>query len=133
FCQSAPGQPLDDEDVAELVLASNEAISNIMKHAYGGDRDQLLNIEADAFADRVSVRLRHVGSPFSPDAAPAPDFDGSRESGFGAYMIASSVDEVKYYRDTNGRSCVSLFKKPSHRRQPQEHSPWTRVSNSAAT
>jgi phosphoserine phosphatase RsbU/P len=125
FCHGVPGTPLDDDAIAELELAANEAASNIMKHAYSGDRDQLIRIEGDAFADRVAVRLRHLGSPFSPDAAPAPQFNGSRESGFGAYMIASSVDEVKYYRDASGRNCVALFKKPRARRAPQEQHTWS--------
>jgi sigma-B regulation protein RsbU (phosphoserine phosphatase) len=125
FCRDLPGEPLDDDAVAELVLAANEATSNIMKHAYGGDRDQLIIVEADAFADRVSVRMRHLGSPFSPQSVPAPQFNGSRESGFGAYMIESSVDEVTYYRDTSGRSCVALFKKARHARKAQEHLSWS--------
>lgn len=121
FCRRAPAAPLDDDSIGELVLAANEAASNIMKHAYAGDADQLITIEADAYTDRVAVRLRHLGSPFSPDSAPAPQFDGSRESGFGAYIIASSVDEVKYYRDSDGRSCVALFKKPRLTPGRQEH------------
>lgn len=115
FCHGVPGEPLDDDAIAALELAANEAASNIMKHAYSGDRDQLIRIEGDAFADRVAVRLRHLGSPFSPDTAPAPQFNGTRESGFGAYIIASSVDEVKYYRDASGRNCVALFKKTGAR------------------
>jgi sigma-B regulation protein RsbU (phosphoserine phosphatase) len=125
FCRGLPRELLDDDAIAELVLAANEAASNIMKHAYGGDRDQLIILEADAFADRVSVRMRHLGSPFTPHAVPAPQFNGSRESGFGAYMIESSVDEVTYYRDTSGRSCVALFKKARHARQAQEHLSWS--------
>jgi sigma-B regulation protein RsbU (phosphoserine phosphatase) len=124
FCRGLPGAPLDDDAIAELVLATNEAISNIMKHAYGGDRDQLIIIEGDAFAELVSVRMRHLGSPFTPHAVPTPQFNGSRESGFGAYMIESSVDEVTYYRDTSGRSCVALFKKARRARKAQEQPSW---------
>jgi anti-sigma regulatory factor (Ser/Thr protein kinase) len=96
-----------------------------MKHAYAGDRDQLIRIEGDAFTDRVAVRLRHLGSPFSPDAVPAPEFNGSRDSGFGAYIIASSVDEVKYYRDASGRNCVALFKKHRSRPAAEEQTVWS--------
>lgn len=125
FCRKLPGARLGDDGIAQLVLAANEAASNIMKHAYGGDRDQLISIEADAFADQIAVKLRHLGSPFAPGSAPPPLFDGARESGFGAYIIASSVDEVKYYRDTSGRSCVALIKKLAPGRGTQEHTTWT--------
>jgi phosphoserine phosphatase RsbU/P len=128
FCAQISAAPLDAAAVAELELAANEAVSNIMKHAYSGESDQLIRIEADAFADGVSVRLRHLGSPFSPETAPAPQFDGSRESGFGMYIIRSSVDEVKYYRDANGRSCIALFKKHTRKITREEKSRWTLAS-----
>jgi anti-sigma regulatory factor (Ser/Thr protein kinase) len=56
------------------------------------------------------IRLRHLGDPFDPSTAPPPALDGSRESGFGAYIIAQSVDEVRYYRDERGRNCIVLTK-----------------------
>lgn len=111
FCQNAPGLPLDSAATAELELAVNEAASNIMKHAYAGYQDQPIRIDADAYADRISVRLRHVGSPFEPQRAPEPPLNATRESGFGTFIIARSVDEVRYYRDASGRNCVALVKR----------------------
>jgi anti-sigma regulatory factor (Ser/Thr protein kinase) len=128
FCSEIPGRPLDEVALAELELAANEAASNIIKHAYAGATDQLIRIEADAFVDNIAVRLRHFGTPFSPEKAPAPDFNGSRESGFGAYIIRSSVDEVKYYRDANGKNCVALFKNHTRKADGEETSRWTLAS-----
>ena len=101
---------LDDDSVNALELAVNEAASNIMKHAYDGRRDQWIHLEAEAFPGRVSIRLRHLGKPFDPSEAAAPAFDGSRDSGFGAYIIMRSVDEARYYRDERGRNCIALTK-----------------------
>jgi anti-sigma regulatory factor (Ser/Thr protein kinase) len=67
-------------------------------------------VEAEAFPDHVSIRLHHFGDPFDPSEAPPPPLDGSRDSGFGAYIITRSVDEVRYYRDERGRNCVALVK-----------------------
>ena len=89
FCHQLPGAPLDEESVAELELAVNEAASNIMKHAYHGRADQWIHLEAEAFPDRVSIRLHHLGDPFDPSAVPLPALDGSRESGFGVYLITT--------------------------------------------
>lgn len=123
FCRDLPGQPLDETEIAALELAVNEAASNVMKHAYACHGDQPIQIDADAYADRVSVRLRHVGSPFQPEAVQQPVFNGTRESGFGAFMIARSVDDVRYYRDATGRNCVALVK---NRKQTHlESKPWT--------
>lgn len=110
FCASLPENPLDHASADALELAVNEAASNIMKHAYHGRADQPIQIEADAFPGYVSIRLHHFGDPFDPSVAPPPRLDGSRESGFGAYIISRSVDQVRYCRDDRGRNCVALTK-----------------------
>ena len=110
FCRNLPGPPLDEDSVAALELAVNEAASNIMKHAYHGREDQPIHLEAEAFPGRIAIQLHHLGDAFAPSTAPPPPLDGSRDSGFGAYIIARSVDEVRYYRDERGRNCIALVK-----------------------
>ena len=110
FCCNLPGSLLDEDRLAELELAVNEAASNIMKHAYHARTDQWIHLEAEAFPGRVSIRLHHLGDPFDPSAVPPPPLDGSRESGFGIYLITRSVDDVGYYRDERGRNCITLVK-----------------------
>ena len=88
----------------------NEAASNIMKHAYHGRADQRIQLEAEACPDRVSIRLHHLGDSFDPAGVAPPALDGSRESGFGVYLITRSVDEVRYSRDDRGRNCIALVK-----------------------
>jgi sigma-B regulation protein RsbU (phosphoserine phosphatase) len=115
FCTAVPGAQIDEVSANSLELAVNEAVSNIMKHAYHGRRDQSIRIEAEAFESHILIRLFHLGDPFNPATVAAPPLDGSRESGFGAWIIARSVDEVRYYGDERGRHCVALklLRKPS--------------------
>ena len=110
FSRMVPDGLLDEKDVAALELAVNEAASNIMKHAYHGRADQRIQLEADTFPGRVSIRLHHLGDSFDPAGVPTPALDGSRESGFGVYLIKESVDEVRHFRDDRGRNCVALVK-----------------------
>jgi PAS domain S-box-containing protein len=113
FCFTLPGSPLDEDRVAELELAVNEAASNVMKHAYHGRADQRIHLEAEAFPDHVAVRLHHLGDPLDPldpSAVHQPSFDGYHESGFGIYLLTKSVDEVRYYRDERGGNCIALVK-----------------------
>ncbi|HUJ49239.1 MAG TPA: PAS domain S-box protein [Bryobacteraceae bacterium] len=114
FCSRLPGAPLDEESAGALELAVNEAVSNVMKHAYHGRAGQCIHVEAEAFPSHLAFRLHHFGDPFDPSAALPPPLDGSRDSGFGAYIITRSVDQVRYYRDDRGRNCVVLikFRKP---------------------
>ncbi len=110
FCRNLPGPPLDEDGVAALELAVNEAAANIMKHAYHGREDRSIHLEAEAFPGRLAIHLHHFGDAFDPSTAPPPSVDGSRDSGFGVYIIARSVDEVTYYHDERGRNCVALVK-----------------------
>lgn len=110
FCE-ALGDPVPDEDVVDaLVLAANEAASNIMLHAYHGRTDQSIHVEAAALPEAIVLKFQHLGEGFDPATLAPPVLDGTRESGFGTYMIARSVDQVRYYRDERGRNCVSLMK-----------------------
>ena len=109
FC-STLSPPPTEETTAALALAIDEAASNVIKHAYGGREDQQIQLRLEAFEDRVAARLRYLGAPFDPSLVPAPALDGSRESGFGVYLIAHSVDRVRYYRDDLERSCIHFEK-----------------------
>jgi sigma-B regulation protein RsbU (phosphoserine phosphatase) len=110
FCRNLPGPPLDEDSVGALELAVDEAASNIMKHAYHGREDQPIHLEAEAFPCRLAIELHHFGDAFDPSTAPPPSLDGSRDSGFGVYIVARSVDEVRYYPDERGGNCVLLVK-----------------------
>jgi len=101
---------LDEDGVIQLELAVNEAASNIMRHAHRGRAGENIQIEADAFGDRIAVRLYYQGEAFDPGTVQPPVFDGSREGGFGVYIITQSVDEVHYSRDPLGRNCIALVK-----------------------
>ncbi len=120
-CRHTAAPALSEADVAALELAVNEAASNIITHAYHGRSDGTIQIDADIFPDHVTIHLRHLGDPFEPERVRPPAFDGSRESGFGCYLIAQCVDEVAYYRDEHGRHCIALTKRhhdPSRTRIP---------------
>jgi phosphoserine phosphatase RsbU/P len=109
FCRALPPPALTEDRIAQLQLAVTEAASNIARHAYRGQAGKPIQLEADAFADRIVLRLYHTGESFDPNRVPPPVFDGSREGGFGVYIIAQSVDEVRYFRDERGRNCVCLI------------------------
>lgn len=111
ICRRAPGPAVSDDRIAQLELAVTEAASNVMKHAYHGRPGELIQLRAEVFADRFAVLLRHHGEAFDPQKVRAPSFDGSRESGFGVYIIRQSVDEVRYYHDDLGWNCIALVKK----------------------
>jgi anti-sigma regulatory factor (Ser/Thr protein kinase) len=110
FCQALPHAPFDDDNLASLELAVTEVCSNIIKHAYHGQPGQPIYLQANHLPGCVTILLRHSGEPLDTSKVATPAFDGSRQSGFGIYLIAQCVDEVRYYSDEEGKICIALTK-----------------------
>jgi serine/threonine-protein kinase RsbW len=55
-----------------------------------------IEIEIDLGEDRLTLRLRDNGMSFDPRTAPFPDLDALPESGMGAFIIMSFMDQVTY-------------------------------------
>jgi anti-sigma regulatory factor (Ser/Thr protein kinase) len=113
-CQQVWQGPADTEPINRLELAVDEAATNVILHSYQGQTDQRIELIVEVDAEQASVTLLHCGRAFDPQAVPPPVFDGSRESGFGLYLIRQSVDDVQYFRHEDGRNGVRLIKKRNH-------------------
>jgi len=111
----AEGEVLSEEETYQLQLAVTEAASNVVRHALSDMPDEYITVSADLFEDGIIVRLSHFGKEFDPDTAPPPVFDGTREGGFGVYMIKQCVDDVQYMRSPDGRNTIRMVKRSSKR------------------
>lgn len=112
--------------LGQLLLAVQEAATNVIRHAYHGRKGQPLHVEVEATADQLTVVLHYRGPPFDPSAVAPPCFDGSRTGGFGVYLIPRLVDAVSYHRDEAGRCAVRMLKQ----RRREEHASPSRCSMS---
>jgi serine/threonine-protein kinase RsbW len=103
----------DNAPLIRLELALTEAMTNVIRHAYEGKEGQPIEMLVEADGEQVTVTISHQGACFDPDDAdiPPPSFDGSREGGFGLYMIKQCCDDVQYYETEEGTRCIRLVKK----------------------
>jgi anti-sigma regulatory factor (Ser/Thr protein kinase) len=62
------------------------------------------------YSDRIAITLTHAGKPFDPRLVPTPDFEGTRECGFGVYLIKRCVENVSYACDEKGINQITLVK-----------------------
>ncbi|MBW2302927.1 MAG: PAS domain S-box protein [Deltaproteobacteria bacterium] len=112
LCQRNINPPMDMDNTWQLGLAANEAATNIMKHAYRGRKDRKIHIVAEAYVDRILLRLNHWGEGFDPpDLSAPPSSEGLTERGYGLYLIKTYVDEVSYTKSPDGMNSVMLVKK----------------------
>jgi anti-sigma regulatory factor (Ser/Thr protein kinase) len=119
--ESWQGEAADEDPILRLALALTEAASNIILHSQEGRQHQPITLTVEVDDDQARVTLQHTGKPFDPESAPAPVFDGSRQSGFGLYLIRKCVDEVRYCQDDEGRCVVHLVQKRKQRQEGEGH------------
>jgi sigma-B regulation protein RsbU (phosphoserine phosphatase) len=108
FCSRAPAELLDRSRIDLIELAVNEAVVNVIKHAYRNEPGKPIRIEAQLAPDQLMFRLVDWGSSFDPAAVPPPAFDGSQDHGFGVYIINQAVDEVAYTQTENGENYATM-------------------------
>jgi sigma-B regulation protein RsbU (phosphoserine phosphatase) len=97
-CAALVPDGFPEEDVARLHLACSEVFTNCIFHANDATSARPLSAEATVFCDHVTVRMSQRGPSFDPLTVPPPDFDGSREGGFGVYIVLRSSDETSFLR-----------------------------------
>jgi sigma-B regulation protein RsbU (phosphoserine phosphatase) len=107
-CTRAAPELLERSRIDLIELAVNEAVVNIIKHAYRNAPDQPVRIEARLSPGQIVFRLYDWGRSFDQASVPPPAFDGSKDHGFGIYIINQAVDEVEYTQEENGRNSATL-------------------------
>ncbi|MCC7340022.1 MAG: SpoIIE family protein phosphatase [Bryobacterales bacterium] len=99
-----------EDALYQLILAVNEVASNVMRHAYGNDPSQRLRITAWVEDGKFCLELAHTGIPFDPASSRPPSFDGTRDGGFGVFIIAKSVDKIVYTRNDGDWHTIRIVK-----------------------
>lgn len=88
-----------DDFSNEVVSAFSEALNNVVLHGGVSPEDEV-EIEIDLGEDRLTLRLKDHGISFDPRTVPAPDLDALPESGMGAFIMMSFMDQVTYEAGT---------------------------------
>jgi serine/threonine-protein kinase RsbW len=84
-----------EDDVFALELAMTEAISNVIRHAYGGDSGREVELELIVDAERLELVVTDGGEPFDAGDARRRDLEDPGEGGYGLHLIEELMDEVR--------------------------------------
>ncbi|MBN2549070.1 MAG: ATP-binding protein [Anaerolineales bacterium] len=102
---------LDPEAVYSVQLAVDEAFSNIIEHAYGGECQEKIECTTQITEQGLVIIIKDCGKPFKPEDIPDPDLDSPLEErqvgGLGLYFIRQLMDEVvfTFAQPGNQHSC----------------------------
>ncbi len=102
--------------VDELIVAVNEALANIVRHAYQRGPGKI-KVTVRCGGGAVAVILLDGGPGFDPTLVPSPDTTlplAERPfGGMGVHMMRSFCDEVRYRRTGRGENELTLVKQVS--------------------
>ncbi len=112
--EAATRAGLDEGQVFEVQMATDEACTNSMEHAYEGREDGEVHVCCFIENNSFVVRITDFGKPFEPAEVPQPDITLPLEErsigGLGLFLIYRLVDDVEFARDVGGGNQVTLRK-----------------------
>ncbi len=102
-------------DVQDIILAVDEAVTNIIKHSYSFDPEGEIKIEIEIKDDEFIITITDKGKSFNPASVPEPDIrkyqKEHRVGGFGLYLMKKFMDDVSYTSIPDNYNKVTLKKK----------------------
>jgi serine/threonine-protein kinase RsbW len=91
---------LSTDDIDDIILAVDEACTNIIKHAYKSVPDGEIIIEINYNSRKFTIKLIDHGNSFDPESVPVPDLQKylrqRKVGGLGLYLMRTLMDDVKY-------------------------------------
>jgi anti-sigma regulatory factor (Ser/Thr protein kinase) len=98
-------QNLSKDVSGEMRLVAEEAVTNVLSHAYGPGGESTVAITLEVQASEIRLEIRDHGPPFNPLEAAPPRLDLPIEErpvgGLGIHLIKTLTDEQRYARESD--------------------------------
>jgi serine/threonine-protein kinase RsbW len=112
--EAATALGVDLAVIPNVILAVDEAVSNIITHGYQG-QGGVVEIEVSREENALVIRLRDEATPFDPTNVPPPDLTLPLErraaGGLGIHLIRRVMDEMTHRLTPQGGNELTLVKK----------------------
>lgn len=92
-------------DAAEsraIILAVDEALANVIRHAYHGRADERIELHCHAVEGELQFRIRDTGDPPDPASICAREVGCDKIGGLGTHIIRDVMDTVSYHSCDEG-------------------------------
>jgi serine/threonine-protein kinase RsbW len=113
--QAAESAGLDERSIYQVETAVDEACTNIIEHAYGGEDLGDITIECLSKPGELTIRLMDNGKAFNPGVVSLPKLDVSLEDrpdrGLGLFFMRRWMDSIRFdFSEKNG-NILTMVKK----------------------
>ncbi len=106
---------LDDRETYNVQMAVDEAVTNIIQHAYNGNHEGRIDICCERRGMEFIVEIRDFGKPFDPSRVRTPRVHGplSRRTigGLGVFFMKKLMDQVEFTSDAVHGNRVRMVKR----------------------
>ena len=131
--EEARNAGLNDKGVYAVQLAVDEACTNIIDYAYGGESEQEIRVSCQITPDALQITIQDDGKPFDADTVAPPDLDAPlserQVGGLGIFLINKLMDDVRY-RSLGEVGNEIILKKKRDVTNPISHSPdWLKLTD----
>ncbi len=103
-----------EDDVNKIVLAVDEACTNIIKHAYEYRKNHSIKLSIQTQGTAFEVTITDQGRSFDPSGIPQPNMkeylSHFKKGGLGMYLMKTVMDKVEYDFKPGPENCVRLTK-----------------------
>lgn len=90
--------PFAGDEIDEIVLGLQEVLTNVLRHAYGGDPAGRVDLRVVVRGGRFLARVRDRGQPVRPEALGLRTPPADAETGRGLMLVRGTMDRVRYGR-----------------------------------
>ena len=106
-CQIAGFNRLES---SKIVLAVDEACSNVIRHAYLGEPDKEIYIKCTIEKKLLRIRIVDHGIQVDPKKIKPRPLDEIRPGGLGVHLIKSVMDRVRYKNLADSGNELTMIK-----------------------
>lgn len=116
---------LAEKDTDSVVLAMEEAMTNVIRHGYGGSCGGPIEVRLENVPPRpgrdgkLEIVIRDFGKQVDPDCIKGRDLDDVKPGGLGVHIIQSTMDEVEYRCHDEGGMQLRMSKRIDNPDPPQ--------------
>ena len=99
----------------KLVLVIDEAVSNVMRHAYQGEKDREIRLRISQEDERLIFQLRDYADPVDVSCIRPRDLSECRPGGLGINFIDEVMDSWEFRCPSEGAGNVLMMTKTIER------------------
>jgi len=104
----------DTDEASKIELAVDEACTNVIKHAYANNSNQMIEVSIKIDQKKLIIIVADKGKGFNPDEIKLPDLNKSikegRKGGLGLCLIKTLMDKVEFEIKPGLKNQVKMIK-----------------------